>query len=111
MRLGGRLLAFALLGLLVWYLLRSAAGPVDAVTKLATALDSRGGNIIILVFFSLVFFISAMGLGYYLLDLMEQKLITPDNVLASSMFQFITGSAFGISIGALIQLLGGSHEK
>jgi len=80
----------------------------ESIATVGRIADTRGGNILILVSLTILFFGIAMGLGYHILAMIEAKTLTSDNTLAVMLVQFVTGGAFGTALGALIQLLGGS---
>ena len=95
------------LGAVVYLVYRAGGFNTDSIAKLGKVFDTRGGNILILTCFSMFFFLVAIGFGYHVLGMIEAKTLTPDNTTAMLLIQFVTGTAFGTSLGALIQLLGG----
>jgi hypothetical protein len=96
---------------IVYLIYRGGGFNTDSLNKVGEIFASRGGNIIILVSLTVLFFGVAMGLGYHILAMVEQKTLTSDNTLAVMLIQFVTGTAFGTALGALIQLLGGSSPE
>jgi hypothetical protein len=84
---------------------------IEALDKTAKAVDNPGGKILILAAFSLLFFGAAVGMVYHVLAMIEAKTLTSDNSIATMALQFIIGSAFSTSFGALIQQIGGSSKN
>jgi hypothetical protein len=78
------------------------------LAKVGEILATHGGRILILFSLTVLFFGVAMGLGYHMLAMIEQKTLTSDNTIATMLLQFVFSTAFGTCLGALIQLLGGS---
>lgn len=96
----------------VVYLIYRAGGfTADNMERTGKLFDTRGGNIMILVVLTMIFFSSGIGIGYHILGMVEAKTITSDNTMAVMLIQFVTGTAFGTALGALIQLLGGSKSQ
>jgi hypothetical protein len=100
------LIAFGCLGLFV--LLYTKRMPsVEHMKEFATILNSKGGNIFVLMVMSLWFFILGMRFFYYSLGLIVQGKLTPDNAVLLMGVTFITGSAFGGFSGALLKTMTG----
>ena len=95
----------------VFLIYKSGGFNTESITRIGKIADTRGGNIMILVSLTVLFFGVAMGLGYHILAMVEAKSLTSDNTLAVMLVQFVTGTAFGTALGALIQLLGGSKAE
>ena len=92
----------------IYYLLHTKQISVEAVERVGNMMSTIGGQIFILVVFTFVFFVSAMGFGYYVIDAVQNKTLDPNDTMATVLIEFVTGTAFGTSLGALIQLIGAS---
>jgi hypothetical protein len=102
---------FLALTALVYLVYKTGGFNNESIAKISKTLDTRGGNIIILVCFTMLFFTVGIGFGYHILGMIEAKGLSADNTMAALLVQFVTGSAFGTALGALIQLLGGSKDN
>jgi len=74
-------------------------------------LNSRGGNIIILSLSSVYFFRYSMYIFLDLLHMVKEKTISEDNAFALMAIQFVTTTAFGGSMGALLKTMTGESTK
>jgi hypothetical protein len=83
----------------------------DSIQSLLAALNSRGGNILILSAFSVYFFHHSIKLFYMLLDMVRQQQLTQDNAFALMGLQFVTSTAFGGFSGALLKTMTGESSK
>lgn len=106
-----RVVWVVIFGVIAYYGAKSGWFKFESVERFAKVLDTTGGKILILVILTMVFFSSAIGYGYYVMEALEQKTLTPDNALVNLLIQFVTGTAFGSSLGALISLLGSGKDK
>jgi hypothetical protein len=106
----GLLIALVLVIFLVLWLLGRLPG-IDQFRQFANAADTRGGNIAILAGLSVFFFCVGIGFSYYVVDLLEDKTITPDNTMVMLLIQWITGTAFGGTMGALIKTLNSERRN
>ena len=79
--------------------------------ELVAILNTKGGNIILLAFFSMAFFYSSMQMFYFGLNLIVDKKISPENAVLLMGIAFVTGSAFGGAFGALITMLSGEGRS
>lgn len=80
---------------------------IETIKELSLVLNSKGGNLMILSLFSLFFFVSGMRYLYFTINLVQTKQITPDNALLLLGANFVTGTAFGGSFGALLKTMTG----
>ena len=92
------------------YLLGRLPG-IDQFKQFASIADTHGGNIAILTCMSVFFFAVGIGFSYYVVDLLEDKTITPDNTMIMLLIQWITGTAFGGTMGALIKTLNSERRN
>jgi|SRR6516164_9332551 len=106
----GILIGLVLVAIFVLYLLGKLPG-MDQFKQFATVADTHGGNIAILAFFSIFFFCVGLAFSYYVVDLLEDKTITPDNTMVMLLIQWITGTAFGGTMGALIKTLNSERRN
>ncbi len=82
----------------------------DSIQKFVAIINSRGGNIIILSVASVYFFRYSMYLFLHLLHMVQDKTITEDNAFALMAIQFVTTSAFGGAVGALLKTMTGDSS-
>jgi hypothetical protein len=76
-----------------------------------SALNDRGGNILVLVLMSAWFFSVSVRIFYYAFELLSKKQLDPDNAILLMAVQFVTSSAFGGSFGALLKTMTGSDSN
>lgn len=96
------------IALFIWY---KRYPPMEDLASLSNVVNSRGGNILVLVVLSLLFFQIGMKFMYYLIDLMVNNKLGPDNAMAMLGVQFCTGTAFGAAFGALLKTMTGEEVK
>lgn len=85
--------------------LPSREGAIDMIG----ALNSRGGNILVLAGLSIWFFQVGMKFMYYLIEMVSAKKLDDSNSLAMLGIQWITGAAFGGAFGALLKTMTGDN--
>lgn len=90
----------------LWGAFRHPADAFSRIESLGKFVESDGGKILLLATMAMLFFIAAMGFGYYALDAIQAHTLSQDDVVVNMFTQFVTGSAFGTALGALITLLG-----
>jgi hypothetical protein len=98
---------FTILGYLLW----KGGITLESVERIGKVADTVGGRILILVTMTMLFFIVAAGYGYYVLDAVQAGTLRSDDTLAIMLIQFVTGTAFGTAMGALVSLLGGKGKE
>lgn len=84
---------------------------VESIGKMVAIINSRGGNIAVLAGGSIYFFKYSMYLFFMLLGMVKDKTITQDNAFALMAIQFITTSAFGGAMGALLKTMTGESSS
>jgi hypothetical protein len=84
--------------------------PTDSIQKFVAIINSRGGNIVILTVASVYFFRYSMYLFMHLLEMVQAKTITEDNAFGLMAIQFVTTSAFGGAMGALLKTMTGESS-
>ena len=97
-----------LLTILQW---KSKLPPVSTVQDLAAAVNSRGGNILVLAFFSVGFFWSALKFTYWIIARASDGKITVENSVAMAAFTWMTGSAFGGAFTSMVKAMTGESSK
>lgn len=104
----------ALGGLFVTYLLVGSwmkkLPSTSSIGEFITILNSRGGNILVLAVMSLYFFRQAMILFYAMLAQIQAGTLKENNALALMAVQFVTSSAFGGAMGALLKTMTGESS-
>lgn len=103
-------LLFIFLTLVVLAVMRRLPEPW-MVKHYVSAVNDRGGNIIVLCLMSAWFFSVSVRIFYYAFDLLSQKKLDPDNAILLMAVQFVTSSAFGGSFGALLKTMTGSDSS
>lgn len=83
---------------------------MEAVQKFVTMLDTKGGNILVLVALALYFFHDAQVMYYIVIDKIKDGTITADNGIALNGLMFATGAFSGVS-GALLKVMSGADPK
>jgi len=103
--------AIVFLALLALGLLLSGRAPsVGSIRLFVNILDSRGGNILVYLGLTLVFFSAAMRIFYHALALIAAKELDTQNAVMMLALQFITGSCFGGAFSALLKTSTGTDN-
>ena len=84
---------------------------VATVHEFFDALNSRGGNIVILGLMSIAFFKSAMQMFYWTMDKIVDGKVSADNAILLAGFSFVTGTAFGGSFSSMLKGMTGEVTK
>jgi hypothetical protein len=98
---------FALIAVYVFLSLRNKLPAVESIRRIVSALDDRGGNIVVLAIFSGWFFLAGMHAFYFALNLISQGKIDAKDAILMMFVTWLTGSAFGGSFGAMLKTLNG----
>lgn len=80
---------------------------VESIRRLMSALDDRGGNIVVLVGMTVWFFAQAIYMFYFAINMIGSGKIDGKDAVLLMGLQFVTGVAFGGSFGALLKTLNG----
>jgi len=80
---------------------------VEKVAALVELANTKGGIILLLWFTSMAFFLAGMRLIYWSVNMMIDGKISADNALVVACFSWVSGSAFGGTIGAMIKTMTG----
>jgi len=83
---------------------------MESTQKFVTMLDTKGGNILVLVALALYFFHDAQVMYYVVIDKIKDGTITADNGIALNGLMFATGAFSGVS-GALLKVMSGADPK
>ena len=75
-----------------------------------SALNDRGGNILVLAFGSAWFFSVSVKTFFHFVNLIVEKKLEPDNAIVLMGVQFVSSSAFGSCFGALLKTMTGSDS-
>ena len=92
---------------LLLLIFRNKIPTIDAIRQFVEIINTRGGNILLLSFFSWIFFRSAMLFIYHILALADTTGPTVDKsqAVVTAGLGFVTGSAFGGAWGALLKTM------
>lgn len=86
------------------------APTADSWRAFVNVLDSRGGNILILLGGTIYSFRAAMRLFYHAIDLVVEGKLGKDDAILLMALTFVTGTVFGQFSGALMKTLHGKDE-
>lgn len=81
-----------------------------AISEFMSVLNTRGGNIFVLALASAYFFRYSMYMFNMLLGMVRDKTISEDNAFALMAIQFVTTTAFGGAMGALLKTMTGESS-
>ena len=84
---------------------------IESITRFVDLLNSKGGNIIVLIFFSLVGAYATVRMFYYLTQLSVDGKLQQDNAYALMGLAFLTNQLTGAFIGALLKTMTGDTPK
>src|SRR5208282_1711799 len=99
---------FCMWMLMQWY---GKLPSTDSIQKFVAVINSRGGNIAILAIGAIYFFRYSMYMFLHLLSMVKDKTIAEDNAFALMGIQFVTTSAFGGAMGALLKTMNGESSS
>jgi hypothetical protein len=103
----GILLALFLVAIFVLALLGKLPS-IDQFRQFAAVVDTRGGNITVLLTLTIMFFCVGVGLLYYLVGLVEDKVF---NVQEAMIIEGTVTYASGWALGALSTKLNSNGQK
>jgi hypothetical protein len=80
---------------------------INIIRQFVEIINTRGGNILLLAFFSWIFFRSAMLFIYHILALaqVDGNTVDKSQAVVTAGLGFVTGSAFGGAWGALLKTM------
>ena len=96
------LLTIGLLALLGWY---GKLPSVESFVTFCNAINTRGGNIVLLSFMVFLLVTMSMKYVYFLVGLEVSGKLTKESALAMNGFTFITGGVTGLLVGAFLKAL------
>ena len=80
---------------------------MDSLERLANLLNSKGGNILMLAFMSLFFFLIGVRFLYWTVERIIEGKLTADNAVVSLGVSWITGAAFGGAFSSMLKSMTG----
>lgn len=83
---------------------------IESVQALANVVNTKGGNILALAAFSLVFFFTGLGLIYWSLNRMMESKLTVDNAVLMMGLSWISGTAFGGAFSSMLKVMSGEES-
>lgn len=83
----------------------------DSIQSIATTVNSKGGNILVLAGLSLIFFFTGMRFLYFLIAKIIDGKLTPDNAVAVTGINWVTGAAFGMAFSSLLKAMTGEGTR
>ena len=102
--------AIALCIILIWKtetLIKAGAISVQAVQELANVVNTKGGNILVLMGLTLIFFFTGIGLIFWSLNRMLEDKLTADNAVLMMGLSWVLGTAFGGSFSSMLKVMSG----
>jgi hypothetical protein len=96
------LLSVVALAVLFWY---GKLPSVASFVAFCNAINTRGGNIVLLTMMVFLFVTTAMKYVYFIVGLEVAGKFTKESALAMSGYSFITGGVTGLAIGAWLKAL------
>ena len=101
--------AFVLLFvILLWYKKLPA---ISSWHEFFNAVNSRGGNIVLLGILSIAFFRAAMQMFYWSMDKIVDGKLSADNAILLAGVTFVTGSAFGGAFSSMLKGMTGESSQ
>jgi type IV secretory pathway VirB6-like protein len=82
-----------------------------SIQEFVAVVNSRGGNILVLAAASVYFFKYSMYVFMHLLSMVRDKSISESNAFGLMAIQYVTTSAFGGAMGALLKTMTGESSK
>lgn len=83
---------------------------IDSLTRLVDMINTKGGNIIILMWLSVYFYHDTMAAYWSVVELIKSGTIASDNGIALNALTF-SSTAFGAVSGALLKVMSGEESK
>jgi hypothetical protein len=100
----------ALFALIILYGILAAKHLLPSISSLqgfADLLNSKGGNILVLLILSLLFFETGVRMIYWCLERAIEGKLNADNAVMMMGVTFITGSCFGGSFSSMLKVMSG----
>ena len=103
----GMVLIFVLiLCVMIWY---NKLPPVSSLRDFVNIWNSRGGNILMLIYLTVYALRVSMRLIYHFVDLISEGKLDEKSAIMMVAVSFVTGSVFGLFSGALIKTMTGTE--
>lgn len=83
---------------------------IDSLTRLVDMINTKGGNIILLMWLSVYFYHDTMAAYWSVVELIKGGTIASDNGIALNALTF-SSTAFGAVSGALLKVMSGEESK
>lgn len=80
---------------------------IDTLNALANLMNTKGGNILLLGFLSIFFFLIGIRFIYWTLERMIENKLTVDNAMIMLGVNFVTGTAFGGAFSSMLKTMTG----
>lgn len=80
---------------------------VSSLQDVTSIVNSRGGNILWLGFFALLFFGVSVWFGFWVINKITDGKLATDNAVMSILVSWLTGTAFGGAFGAMLKTMTG----
>lgn len=82
---------------------------VISIQELANTVNTKGGNILVLLTLTLIFFFTGMGLIYWSLNRMNEGKLSADNAVLMMALSWILGTAFGGAFSSMLKVMSGEN--
>lgn len=83
---------------------------IQSIKDLVDALNSRGGNLLALLFLTVYFFRWSMRIIFHALEMLRTNQLKADNAVLILGLTFVTSSAFGGAFAALLKTMSGQDS-
>lgn len=103
---------FTIVGAMIAYTVlayRHALPAVSSVQELANVVNTKGGNILVLVALTMLFFFTGVGMVYWMLDRIQEGKLSVDNAVLMMGLSWVTGTAFGGAFSAMLKVMSGEN--
>ncbi len=104
----GMALVIAVFCVLLWF---QKLPSVESLQNLANTVNTKGGNILTLAFFTILFFFTGLGFAYWTLNRMIEGKLSADNAIVMTGMQWIMGAAFGGSFSSMLKVMSGENPE
>jgi len=84
---------------------------IETISRFVEVLNTKGGNILILLFMSVIGAFATLRMFYYLTQLSVDGKLQQDNAYALMALAFLTNQLTGAFIGALLKTMTGDTPK
>jgi len=109
--IGGEVILLAVILILAFMQWHNRLPPIEKVVKLIDALNTKGGNLLILSGGAILGSWASLRLLYYVLERSQEGKLTQDNSFAMLGISFITGNFTGGFLATLFKTMTGESSK